>query len=89
MPACLTAWNALFEPSWPSPSRSASRPEFAAGAHAQPAEKPAAEKPAADDGRLDSLFDRLRNTQDAGEARRTEAAIWQIWLEPATPRQVH
>jgi tetratricopeptide (TPR) repeat protein len=56
-----------------------------AGARAQPAEKPAAEKPAAGDGRLDALFDRLRNTQDAGEARRTEAAIWQIWLEPSDP----
>ena len=55
------------------------------GAHAQPAEKPAAEKPAVGDGRLDALFDRLRNTQDAGEARRTEAAIWQIWLEPGDP----
>lgn len=55
---------------------------IAAGAHAQPAEKPASEKA---DGRLDSLFDRLRNTQDPGEARRTEAAIWQIWLEPGDP----
>ncbi len=55
---------------------------IAAGARAQPAEKPASEKA---DGRLDSLFDRLQNTQDAGEARRTEAAIWQIWLEPGDP----
>ena len=51
-----------------------------AGAHAQPAEKPAAA-----DGRLDTLFDRLKSTQDAGEARRVEAAIWQIWLEPSDP----
>ncbi len=48
-----------------------------------PAQTP--EKPAAADARLDGLFERLKSTQDAGEARRIEGAIWQIWLEPADP----
>ena len=50
-------------------------------ARAQAPEKP----PAAASGQLDALFDRLKTTQDANEARRIEAQIWQIWLEPSDP----
>jgi tetratricopeptide (TPR) repeat protein len=52
---------------------------------AQTPEKPGPDKPAAADGKLDSLFERLKATQDVAEARRLEAAIWQIWLEPGDP----
>ncbi len=54
----------------------------------QSADTPAPEKPAvqkAASGKLDALFDRLQNTRDAAEAQRTEAAIWQIWIEPEDP----
>ncbi|MBI3504828.1 MAG: tetratricopeptide repeat protein [Proteobacteria bacterium] len=54
---------------------------IAAGAAAQTPEKPPAEA----GGKLDVLFERLRTTPDPGEARRIEAAIWQIWLEPPDP----
>ncbi|MBI1243441.1 MAG: tetratricopeptide repeat protein [Alphaproteobacteria bacterium] len=42
-------------------------------------------KQTASAGRLDALFDKLQNTRDPTEAQRTEAAIWQIWLEPGDP----
>jgi tetratricopeptide (TPR) repeat protein len=34
------------------------------------------------DERLDRLFERLAATKDAGDAKRIENQIWQIWLDP-------
>jgi tetratricopeptide (TPR) repeat protein len=41
---------------------------------------------AQDDGRLDGLFERLRNTADAGEASNLETRIWRIWLRSSKPQ---
>lgn len=60
----------------------------AAGVRAQPsADAPIREapRPATAAGKLDALFDKLQNTRDPAEAQRTEAAIWQIWVEPGEP----
>jgi tetratricopeptide (TPR) repeat protein len=37
------------------------------------------------DERLAELFDELRNSADAGEARLVERRIWRIWLESGRP----
>jgi tetratricopeptide (TPR) repeat protein len=55
-----------------------------AAARAQGAD-PAPKPDATAASRLDALFDKLQNTRDAAEAQRTEAAIWQIWVEPGEP----